>query len=500
MRSLSAPRSTARRLHLATLLAAATALVSRVASAEPADPGATPVAIAADADAGVDASPTAPPPTAPSPTTTVDPSLGPDPFVDAGAPPATVLPTPPAVDLSPWSRPSGCTRPGDDDAEDEGLSFGGHHAKVRVTMLLQPQLAWEIFDASSTPNAGPDGTLPQGVLPNTTLGRGDGSTTNRATFRLRRARLGLTLRTSSPFGAVFEIDPNLADRENPASGTIARRIELMASTRERVPRYEVGAGLFPVPFSRDLAEPHAARIFVERAWGTRAMFPEDADMGVRFRRRVPSVGLTVDLAVVNGVAVGEPTFGRTPDLNKTKDVTARVALDLKRFEVGIGGYGGQGQVVNAQTFRVQQRPRAALVIDALFRGRVSRNFPETRISGEVVVGRNMDRGVAYPFLLALPADGPGLPNFDPRSAWLRLEQDLRALTLGIRYDTYTPDASEPDDSRHTFAVALARNMGRVARVVLEFDHVLDRTHAPSSPAPASTRQSEVLSLMGQFSY
>jgi hypothetical protein len=316
---------------------------------------------------------------------------------------------------------------------------------------------------------------------------------------LRRARIGLDLATRAWVGAVVEIDPNLADRENPASGTIVRRLEVVAGERDRRRRFEVGAGVFDVPFSRDLEEPHGARIFVDRAFGTRAMFPEDADMGLRVRRTYAPLGLDVSLAVLNGVTAGEPSFGRAPDLNKTKDASGRIAIDLSRFAVGLGGYVGQGQAVDPTSLRVQQRPRAAIAIDALFRARLARVLRESRLSGEVVVGRNMDRGVATPFVATLPADpSVNLPNFDPRSAWIRLEQDFRGGTIGVRYDVYTPDSSEPDDSRHALSAAVARALTRNARLMLEYDHAIDRIHAPGTAS--RVRLVDTLSLMAQLRY
>jgi hypothetical protein len=461
----------------------------------------------------------------------VDPSLGPDPFSDAGATPSSNPPSasppstsaPSSVPLAPplaerigdgptphvpphrtvWERQpreEGVERDEDPDA----ITFGNRHARVRLLLLLQPQLIWEFFNRAASPNLQPDGTLPAGVGPNSTMGQPDRTTTNRGTFRLRRARIGLELTTDTPFGAAIEIDPNLADRSNPASGTIARRLEMIAGGGRRGARTEVGAGLFRIPFSRDIAEPHGSRIFAERAFGTRAMFPEDSDMGIRLLREIVPLGLSFQLAVLNGVTVGEPSFGRAPDLNKTKDVSGRVAVKLNGndrtgFEAGLGGYGGQGQAIDPVNLRVQQRSRAALVLDALFRIHFSPEAPETRLLGEVVIGRNMDRGVQYPFVIALPPDPHvSLPNFDSRSAWIRLEQDFARATVGFRYDAYTPDATEPDDSRHTLAFAAARNIGNHARVTLEFDHVIDQVHPPG--VEMRTKLIEVLSLMGQLRY
>ncbi len=475
--------------------AAAIAVAPRVhAEPEAADGGGAPTDAAA--------APTAP--------REIDPALGPDPFTrpatsaapspdDAGTPvPIAAPPTPPPREpgITPQrERDEGRRHDRDDDA----LVFRSVHGSLRLLVLLQPQLAWDFANAAASPNAAADGSLADGVSANATTGRPDRSTTNRGTFRLRRARVGFLV-TRGIANAAVEVDPNLADRENPASGSVVRRLEVLLADPARKPRWEIGAGVFDVPFSRDLAEPHGKRIFVDRAYGTRAMFPDDADMGVRVRRAYPVLGFDVQLALLNGVTLGEPTFGRAPDLNKTKDGSFRMALARPRFEVGLGGYVGQGQAVDPVGLRVQQRPRAALAIDALFRIPFFRaRGSETRLSGEVVVGRNMDRGVASPFVNALaPVAGTSLPNFDPRSAWIRLEQDFRGGTVGVRYDVYTPESGAEDDSRHTIAAAVARAVTKNVRVMLEYDHVIDRVHAPDTPAPV--KLVDRLSAMVQLAY
>lgn len=441
---------------------------------------------------------------------TTDPSLGTDPFEDggwvprpapsvepAGAPAAASTPTPRNV----IERMPSTADLRDSATREDDLVVRSSHGTLRLLLLIQPQLAWEFFNAAASPNARGDATLPEGVGANATLGKADGTTTNRGTFRLRRARIGFEVTTRSVFGARVEIDPNLADLENPASGTIVRRLELVAAVKTESHRFEFGAGVFDVPFNRDLAEAHGDRIFVARTFGTRAMFPEDADMGLRVRRKYLQVGLDVQLALLNGVTVGEPSFGRAPDLNKTKDASARIAIDLSRFEIGIGGYAGQGQAIDAASLRVQQRVRAAISIDALFRVRLARGLRDTRLSGEVVVGRNMDRGILTPYANLLPADPDvNLPNFDPRNAWIRLEQDFRMGTVGVRYDAYTPNSSALDNSRHTVAFAVARAMSRNTRLMLEYDHTIDQIHARGSTDATRIKLVDALSLMAQLRY
>ncbi|MFO0674092.1 MAG: hypothetical protein U0235_31500 [Polyangiaceae bacterium] len=59
----------------------------------------------------------------------------------------------------------------------------------------------------------------------------------------------------------------------------------------------------------------------------------------------------------------------------------------------------------------------------------------------------------------------------------------------MRYDAQHAGEGAEDDSRHTIAAAVARAVTKNVRVALEYDHVIDRVHAPDAPAPAEARRS-----------
>ncbi len=98
---------------------------------------------------------------------------------------------------------------------------------LKPSLLLQPQLIWNFYNAAASPNAS-NGLLPPGVGSNDVTATPNGGTTNPDFFRLRRARLKLDFLPSEYARFVFEIDPIPRDPTIPGSGTIAREIEAIA--------------------------------------------------------------------------------------------------------------------------------------------------------------------------------------------------------------------------------------------------------------------------------
>ena len=92
---------------------------------------------------------------------------------------------------------------------------------LKPSLLLQPQLVWNFYNAAASPNS-TNGLLPPGVGSNDVSATGNGNTTNPDFFRLRRARLKLDFLPTEYARFVFEIEPVPRDPTIPGSGTIAR--------------------------------------------------------------------------------------------------------------------------------------------------------------------------------------------------------------------------------------------------------------------------------------
>ena len=82
---------------------------------------------------------------------------------------------------------------------------------------------------------------------------------------------------------------------------------------------------------------------------------------------------------------------------------------------------------------------------------------------------------------------------------VRAEQDVTPwVTLGLRYDYYTPDTALSDNQRHTFSGVAAVHVTTGLQLMLEFDAALDSAHAQGSAM--ATREIDTGSgvLQGRF--
>lgn len=380
---------------------------------------------------------------------------------------------------------------------------------LKPSLLLQPQLIWNFYNAAASPNSN-NGLLPPGVGSNDVTATGSGNTTNPDFFRLRRARLKLDFLPTEYARFVFEVEPVPRDPTIPGSGTIAREIEAIA----RVPistrvTFDVGAGSFEVPFGGEWIESHADRPFVERSYFQQNIFPGDFDLGAHASLDVGR-HLGVEIAMVNGRTFGELDHGGNLDLNRPKDGVARARLAWAGLEVGASGYVGEGALVDSTNLIFKQYTREAIDADVAFRRRIGR-LGVFRAFGEFMYGANMDRGVLNAGNLpVIPIDvTQSVADRDELGALVRVDQEFgRVMSLGARYDFYSPDVNLSNDARHTIGVVAAFRVvpeltnpeTHIAldpriQVNVEYDHAIDTIRA-SGPQGA-TKEIDTLSLVLQ---
>ena len=368
---------------------------------------------------------------------------------------------------------------------------------LTISGYVQPQLLVQVFNAAASPNLqGGASTLPQGIGANDVTANASGTTTNKDVFRLRRARLKTELSPNEYSRVVFEIDPNLGA----GATTIARNIEAIGIAKwchDWSWFTEFGMGIFKVPFDGEIIQHQVDRPFIERSWGEQNMFPGEFDEGIHETTYGFKKKLRVDMAVVNGSTINERTFSTLPDLNKSKDVVGRAAFDFGPFDVGVGAYYGQGALVDAAALAFKQYPRWAGNVDAGFHHALVKALGNTKVYGEIALAKNMDRGLNYGPGLgppAIPTDVVNgfLQDHDERSLFIRVEQDItRWVTLGVRYDFYSPDTAQKNDGRDTYSFVGAVHFTNWLQWMIEFDHAIDNVHVPGAPAPS--KQIETLS-------
>ena len=349
---------------------------------------------------------------------------------------------------------------------------------ISISGFVQPQLIMNQFNAAASPNA-TGGLLPPGVGANDVTAKANGDTTNTSFFRVRRARVKVTFTPNRFARFMIEIEPIAAGGPVPGSGTVGRNVEAQAIlplTKDATLTF--GAGIFKVPFNFETPQSDADRPFIERSFMQRNMFPAEFDAGLhadfQWNKKV-----TVIASVINGHTIGEPDFTVVPDLNRAKDFTLRTVYDFGAGTVGVSGYLGRGQVVDAQKLRFKQFPRWALGGEASLQHVFAKPLGNTVAYAEVVYARNLDRGVlSAANLPKIPDDlSADVVDKEELGAFVRVEQDLGStFMVGARWDWYTPDLNVATSGRHTVSGLFVVKMGKGLRTMLEYDHAIDTIH------------------------
>jgi hypothetical protein len=357
---------------------------------------------------------------------------------------------------------------------------------LRIEGFVQPQFLLQRFNAAASPNR-IGGALPEGIDANDTIARPDGTTTNGTFFRIRRARLRVFYETDV-MRFFLQLDGLPQGGIGPGIGTILRQAEATAKIPwTKSVRTEVTAGLFFTPFRKELLEPSVLRPFIERTWFIQNAFPVERDIGVHAKTIALSDRLVVDVAIVNGSRLGERTFVALPDLSRSKDGILYTTYRAGPVTGGASAYVGRGQIVDAERLRYKQFDRWAVNTQLSVEEKLFGQLGPSRVSSELTFGENMDAGVIYPFAVpAIPADVTAdVVSFRQRAFYLRLEQDLgRWITVGYRFDTYTPNVSLDNNGRDTHAFLFVGRISPNLRWMNEFGAAFDNVHPVGSPAPA----------------
>lgn len=367
---------------------------------------------------------------------------------------------------------------------------------VRVSGLLQPQLVL---------NAAPSGTLPLMGPPAREAGEAPGDPA--AAFRIRRARLRVTVTPSRATRLLFEFEPISSPAPIPTGSTVARRIEAQVTARWPVDvTTTVGAGMFPIPFGYELQQTDGERPFVERSWGARNMFARTFDTGMQTITRARGERFTFQSALVNGRVLGEPSFESFERSGRGFDWAMRAHYDFGAIDIGASGYLGRAEARGGAV--PHEFVRWAANIEAALDTAIW-DFGRTRAFFELTFGENMDRGLLYPF--ALPAatrDDGGVdtgrgrgPSHATRQAsvFLRVEQELSArFALAARYDRYTPHAALERNDRATYAGVFVAKLGPRIQTMLEYDYARDRIRATGPVPPVRHVHAGALTLQARF--
>ncbi len=350
-----------------------------------------------------------------------------------------------------------------------------------------------------------------------------GAPLNRNQFELRRARLRIDHGWEN-VAATLEMDGSTVS----GLGVGVRRAEASllhrgAGDEEAPPLIVVTAGVTDLPFGAELGESQRDRVFMERSIGSLALFPSEADIGVKVWGAYRFVNYAA--AVVNGQPLNGSGFTRDP--NAAKDVVGRVGArasirDDLRLDGGLSVYTGRGfspgrdatkdsivwvdennsgtaepyefiGVTGSAAIPSRNFERWALGLDV---GAVlDTRLGQTRLNGEVVVASNMDRN--------LFVSDPVLISRDARQLLLTLslvQQITDHGLIGLRAAYYDPDSDLIEQRAGVFHLrdqtfwVLSPTVGITlphGRLVAQYDFIRDLLGRDTRGVPADVRNDQL---------
>lgn len=364
------------------------------------------------------------------------------------------------------------------------------------------------------------------------LDESTGQPLNEARFLIRRARLRATAEARYG-GAALELDGSTVQ------GAQARLLgaEVWAqwpAAGDRPPLVQATAGLFKIPFGREVLQSDPDRLFLERSNIIRALFPGEYDLGLRVQGGWRF--LRYSIAGMNGAPAGDRMFAAR-DPNQSKDLIGRVGVDtpigsLLRVRAGLSGvYGtgfspgtpsskdmltwrddnddGQVQPSEIQVIRgsaatpSQNFSRDALGIDAELTFAMPR-IGDLQLSAEVLWARNLDRGLTFADPIAA---GRELREF---GYYVGFTQAITPYArIGLRFDLYDPDADKQEQIGvqivpvstvfSTLTVTAAVQHPRFGRLSLEYENNRNALGRSVSGMPVTLGRDAFLArLQGTF--
>jgi hypothetical protein len=347
-----------------------------------------------------------------------------------------------------------------------------------------------------------------------------GALLNKDRFSIRRARVSLT--GEWEYAALaLEVDANTTNGPQVDLRKAEASLQYRPD-RSRPPVIMATLGQFDTPFGYELVESPRTRWFLERSTLSRAFWPGEPDLGVRFAGALGFFRWTI--AGINGEPLGESTPYSLQDPNAAKDVVFRLGVDVPvrdEFQIagGISAIRGKGFHPGTDATKssltwvdvngdgliqpTELQPitgRAATPSQNFDRWAVGAdlrmNFRSflgvTKVYGEFVVASNMDRAL-------YPAD-PVTTGVDQRELgfYAGILQDITPYgVIGFRYDMYDPN-SDAFDKRAgrllpfsevvtTYSPLIGVAIPDRARLLVEYDIIKDAFARDATGVPADLK-------------
>lgn len=304
-----------------------------------------------------------------------------------------------------------------------------------------------------------------------------GATANQDYFFLRRNRIKVTHTVRDFTQFAFQIDAGSGNAVEIKDAYLT--LPLMKARSLDTPP-TLWAGQFNYPFGFEIQQSSSERLFPERSRGERALFAGERDRGVKVEGTLRNNAFLYQLGIVNGngiqdanrIAGSAVTSVTFRDPNRDKDFVGRflyepptgfMALGASVYSGKMTGYTGAKTTDGKEIFDVFDKTRFG--VEARYYG-----LADTIVQGEYLVGKeyNASRKI----------DGVVKDSADVR-AWYA--QVLRTLaeknTLGLRYDYYDPDTSDPVEGQSltsyvgipTVTLAASRLLSEATKLTIAYE-------------------------------
>jgi hypothetical protein len=397
----------------------------------------------------------------------------------APAPPAPPTPAAPAVEAKPVAAPSATTTPSPAEkstgprtetaalSETDGLLAGaGYTLTPGVSALpLKPDFVFSGYlQGQYESHQDSSDQLRQG-----------GALLNQNRFLLRRGRFKIA-RDWEWAQVLLEIDGNTT--RGPAIRLQKAEASLIygrSKDRDQPPLAQLTIGQFDLPFGFEVPYVPKVRWFMERTQASRALFPGEPDVGVRFSGGYSFARYAI--AITNGEPLDEKSGLQLQDPNANKDLTARFGAEAKAtrsivvaggvsYNRGKGFSPGTDATKNAAGWTDTNGDGKVQITELSGQpsqtAKVSKNFERwgvgadlelllktgigwSMLYGEAVLATNLDRGL----FVANPNDPTG-PGIDLRELgyYIAFTQEITKYgVVGFRYDVYDPNSDVTDTRR-----------------------------------------------------
>lgn len=350
-----------------------------------------------------------------------------------------------------------------------------------------------------------------------------GEPLNQDQFSLRRGRLRID-RGWENAAATLEIEASTFNGVRVAPRRAEASILYRGAEDDGItPLFVLTGGITDLPFGAEIGESQRDRVFMERSVGSLALFPSEADIGVKLWGAYRFLNYAV--ALVNGQPLNIDAFPRDP--NAAKDVVGRVGVralpaDTFAVEGGLSFYQGKGfspgrDVVKdsltwvddnnngfAEAHEIQGVTGSAAVPSQSFRrwaigldaGVTKRTaIGVSRVAAEATVASNLDRGLLVSDPIANGADARQLVL---SASALQQITDYGFVAFRVAYYDPNSDVFEQragvfhikDESYLVLSPAIGLTLSH-ARLVAQYDFVSDHLARDDRGVPSNAKNDQL---------